>query len=40
MRGDPYERADHETEGYNVWRVERAYLVPIRPILAISFSGR
>jgi arylsulfatase len=27
MLGDPFERADHEAEMYNVWRFERAYLI-------------
>lgn len=27
MRGDPFERADHEASGYDMWRFERAYLV-------------
>ena len=27
MRGDPFERADHEAEGYNLWRFDRAYLI-------------
>ena len=27
MRGDPFERADHEAEGYNVWRFDRAFLI-------------
>ncbi|MGB5201858.1 MAG: arylsulfatase [Sedimenticolaceae bacterium] len=27
MRGDPFERAEHEAEGYNLWRFERAYLI-------------
>ena len=27
MRGDPFERADHEAESYNVWRFERAFLI-------------
>ena len=27
MRGDPFERADHEAERYNMWRFDRAYLV-------------
>ncbi len=28
MRGDPFERADHEAESYNVWRFERALSDP------------
>jgi len=27
MRGDPFERADHDVEGYNIWRFDRAYLI-------------
>jgi len=27
MRGDPYERADHEASNYDMWRLNRAYLV-------------
>lgn len=27
MRGDPFERADLEAEGYNLWRFERAYMI-------------
>ena len=27
MRGDPFERADHEAEVYNIWRFDRAFLV-------------
>jgi len=27
MLGDPFERADHEAEGYNMWRLERAYMI-------------
>ena len=27
IRGDPFERADHEAEGYNLWRFNRAYLI-------------
>ncbi len=27
MRGDPFERADHEAESYNVWRFERAFMI-------------
>jgi arylsulfatase A-like enzyme len=27
LRGDPYERADHEASGYDMWRFDRAYLV-------------
>ncbi len=27
MRGDPFERADHEASGYDMWRFERAYLI-------------
>ena len=27
MRGDPFERAEHEAEMYNMWRFERAYLL-------------
>jgi hypothetical protein len=27
MRGDPYERAEHEAEMYNMWRFERLYLL-------------
>jgi arylsulfatase len=27
MRGDPYERADHEAESYPIWRMERAFLI-------------
>jgi arylsulfatase len=27
MLGDPFERADHEAEMYNMWRLERAYLI-------------
>ncbi len=27
LRGDPYERAEHEAEGYNLWRFERVYLI-------------
>jgi arylsulfatase len=27
MRGDPFERADHEAERYNMWRFDRAYLI-------------
>ncbi|MEY2909197.1 MAG: hypothetical protein RLZZ602_1720, partial [Pseudomonadota bacterium] len=27
MRGDPFERADHDAEGYHIWRFDRAYLI-------------
>jgi len=27
MRGDPFERADHEVERYNMWRFNRAFLI-------------
>jgi arylsulfatase len=27
MRGDPYERADHEAANYPIWRMERAFLI-------------
>ena len=27
MRGDPFERADHEAEMYNIWRFNHAFLV-------------
>jgi arylsulfatase len=27
MRGDPFERADHEADGYGMWRFDRAYLI-------------
>jgi arylsulfatase len=27
MRGDPFERADHEAASYPIWRMERVYLV-------------
>jgi arylsulfatase len=27
MLGDPFERADHEAEMYNIWRFDRAYLI-------------
>lgn len=27
LRGDPYERADHEAAPYAMWRFDRAYLV-------------
>ncbi len=27
LRGDPYERADHEAAGYAMWRFDRAYLI-------------
>jgi len=27
LRGDPFERADHDAELYNVWRFDRAYLI-------------
>ena len=27
LRRDPFERADHETFGYDQWRLERAYLI-------------
>ena len=27
LRGDPFERAEHEAEGYNLWRFERVYLI-------------
>ena len=27
MRGDPFERAGHESENYNMWRFDRAYLI-------------
>ncbi len=27
LRGDPFERADHEAESYNSWRFERVYLI-------------
>jgi len=27
MRGDPFERADHDAEGYNIWRFDRAFLI-------------
>ena len=27
MRGDPFERAEHDAEMYNIWRFDRAYLI-------------
>jgi arylsulfatase A-like enzyme len=27
MRGDPFEKADHEAEEYNMWRFERLFLI-------------
>ncbi len=27
LRTDPFERADHEAEEYNMWRMERSFLV-------------
>jgi arylsulfatase A-like enzyme len=27
LRGDPFERAEHDAENYNVWRFDRAYLI-------------
>jgi arylsulfatase len=27
LRGDPFERADHEAAGYDMWRFDRAYLI-------------
>ena len=27
MLGDPFERADHEAEMYNIWRFERVFLI-------------
>jgi hypothetical protein len=27
MRGDPYERADHEASSYDIWRMERVFLI-------------
>ena len=27
LRGDPFERADHEASPYDMWRFDRAYLV-------------
>ena len=27
LRGDPFERAEHDAEGYNIWRFDRAYLI-------------
>jgi arylsulfatase A-like enzyme len=27
LRGDPFERADHDAETYNIWRFDRAYLI-------------
>lgn len=27
MRGDPFERADHEAENYHMWRFDRAFLI-------------
>ncbi|MEH6559590.1 MAG: arylsulfatase [Oceanicoccus sp.] len=27
LRGDPYERAEHEAESYNIWRFDRAFLI-------------
>ncbi|MFT4614065.1 MAG: arylsulfatase A-like enzyme [Bacteroidia bacterium] len=27
MRGDPFERADHEADGYGMWRFDRAFLI-------------
>jgi arylsulfatase A-like enzyme len=27
MRGDPFERAEHEAEMYNIWRFDRAFLI-------------
>lgn len=27
MRGDPFERADHDSENYNMWRFDRAFLI-------------
>ena len=39
MRGDPFERADHEAEGYNLWRFERAYLILPAVRLCRAASG-
>jgi len=27
LKGDPFERAEHDAEMYNIWRFERAYLI-------------
>jgi arylsulfatase len=27
LRGDPFERADHEASGYDLWRLQRVYLI-------------
>lgn len=27
LLGDPFERADHDAEGYNIWRFDRAFLI-------------
>jgi arylsulfatase len=27
MLGDPFERAEHDAEMYNIWRFDRAYLI-------------
>ena len=36
MLGDPFERADHEAEMYNIWRFERAYLI----LPAVAYVSR
>ena len=27
LRGDPFERADHESANYDMWRFDRVYLI-------------
>ena len=35
LRSDPFERASHESIGYPMWRIERAYLlVPAQAYVA------
>ena len=35
LRTDPFERADHEAEGYGNWRLDRAFvLVPAQAFVA------
>jgi arylsulfatase len=36
LRGDPFERADHEAERYNMWRFDRVYLI----LPAVAYVSR
>jgi len=36
LRGDPFERADHEAERYNIWRFDRVYAI----LPAVSYVSK